>query len=370
MISEILNRNIGRNKDYVRLTSFFTLLITMLAMTSCDTVLQYPDDEELAPVKPEKDIYLNITADVSYELLGVYEYDFENPENNANILSRSSINEHQLRYVVRVFDASDKSISPTVKASYIYTSPIGAQIDETIKLELLPGDYRIVAWVDYVDINTKDDKYYDTSDFAEIKLISAKGHPGSNDFRDAFYGETYINIAPQEEETKRASILVKRPMAKYTFVSNDLADFLEKEFARINYASDPNRGIQKTSSLSDYTVRIVYNRYMPYSFNTLTGKPADSLIGVEYYSPITMIDDNHAQLAFDYIFTNGTVTSVNVAMEVIYKDGTIVGRMPQFDVPLRRSHQTFVTGKFLTTKSGGAIGINPDFNGEFNIEIQ
>lgn len=59
-----------------------------------------------------------------------------------------------------------------------------------------------------------------------------------------------------------------------------------------------------------------------------------------------------------------------MAMEIIHLDGTVVARIPQFDVPLHRTSQTYVVGKFLTTKSGGDIGINTEFDGEFNIVIK
>ena len=165
-----------------------------------------------------------------------------------------------------------------------------------------------------------------------------------------------------------ALIELVRPIANYTFVSTDLDEFLDTEMGRTgrNGAESP----QQAPPLSDYTVRVVYTKYMPSSFNAHTGKPVDSRTGVEYHSLISVLDDKKAQLAFDHVFTNGSDTSVAVAMEVLHSDGTVVARMPQFDVPLRRSHHTVVTGKFLTTKSGGDLGVNPDFEGEFNIEIR
>jgi len=342
-------------------------MLAVSVLTGCDTVLQYPEPDK--PIVPDTKLMLHITADMEFAFLGEFEYDFENPFNPTVNSSRAGLDSHQLRYTVRAYDTKERASSPVPVATFRFTEPIGEIIDRWVSLDLDPGEYRLVVWADYVDNDSDDDKYYDTADFTEVILNGRDGHPGSNPFRDAFYGETNATVSQPGGPSTKASVLLKRPMAKYTFVTNDLREFLDRENAR-NRAGSDGRPPQQAPPLSDYVVRIIYTRYMPCSFNLHSGKPADSRTGVEYRSLISAMDEDKAQLAFDYIFTNGTETSVAVAMEVIHKDGTVVGRMPQFDVPLKRSHHTIVTGKFLTTKSGGPIGINPDFDGDFNIEIK
>lgn len=361
---------VERKSRRSQLSTIFLPLMIMLALSSCDTVLQYPDGEGIDPNHPEGKALLHITADMEFAFLGEYEYDFENPFNPVANISRANIDSHQLRYTINVYDAKERAASPVPKTTLRFTAPIDQTIDNWVPLELLPGDYRLVLWADYVDSASDLDKYYDTSDFGEIILNNVNGHPGSNPYRDAFYGETNIHIGQPYEAETEASVVLKRPVAKYTFISNDLRDFLDKEASRTRENDGADKAPMQAPPLTDYTVRIVYTRYMPCSFNAHTGKPADSRTGVEFRSLISMMDDDHAQLAFDHVFTNGSETSVAVAMEVLYKDGSIVGRMPQIDVPLKRSHHTIITGKFLTTKSGGALGINPDYIGDFNIEIK
>lgn len=346
-------------------------MLTVLSLASCDTILQYPDEPKPEPMKPEKDVELRIHINNAFTLLGEYEYDYVNL--TADLVSRSkplqaAMANHCMRFTLNAYRADDKSVSPVSVYRKTFTSPLSSEIDKTFSLEILPGDYRLVMWVDYVDEGSEADKYYDTTDFSEIILNNNEGHYGSNNYRDAFYGETTLHVPQQLEEDLTAEMSLIRPMARYTFISDDLMEFFDKERGRLRDGGD--RAPERAPELSDYVVRVVYTRYMTCSFNAHTGKPADSRLGVEYHSLISILDDERAQLAFDYIFTNGSETSVNVAMEVIHKDGSVVSRMPAFDVPLKRSHQTFVTGKFLTTKSSGAIGIKPDFDGEFNIEIK
>lgn len=345
-------------------------ILVMFATTSCDTILQYPDKEVINPDIPEGKVLLLLNAELKYDLFGEFEYDFEssaNPIKPRDPSTRNDFDGHCFRYKINAYDAADKSETPSLKHSYTYTAQPSASIDESVELDLDPGSYRIVVWADYVDEGSGNDKYYDTSEFSEITLVSTDPHSGSNIYRDAFYGETSISVKPDSHETTTVRVNLTRPMAKYTFVSTDLDEFLDMERSRNSApGSDPDRA----PAMSDYSVRIVYTQYMPCAFNAHTGKPADSKTGIEFRSGISVMEAGRAQLAFDHVFTNGSETSIAVAMEVIHRDGTIVARMPQFNVPIKRSHHTIVTGKFLTTKSGGEIGVTPDFDGDFNIFFQ
>lgn len=351
------------------ITSYLSPLLMMfvaLLASSCDTVLQYPEEPGVDPTRPNGSLSLSFSFDLNFDLLGEFEYDFENQASPILPKCRQSDTEsHLQRYTINVYPADDKSTRLVALYRKEFTTDMDYDKPQTINLELPPGDYRIVAWADFVPSNDKSRQYYDATQFSEITLIGDNGHPGSNHFRDAFYGETTVRVKTFAETSQNAHIELKRPLARYTFISDDLADFLDKEKSRRDNVSK-----SIVSSLEDYSVRIVYMQYMPSVFNALTGKPCDSRLGVEFMSPITALDAGKAQLAFDYIFTNGTETSITVAMEVIHRDGSVVARMPQFDVPLRRSHQTYVIGKFLTTKSGGEIGIDTEFNGEYDIVIK
>lgn len=355
------------NSLFPALGAFMCLML----LSACDTVLQYPDDGAIEPPCTEREVTLRVTADISFAMLGEFEYDhyegsLKGPGRNG--LLDNGTKPHRLRFTLKAFDPSDKSPSPRPVHETVVTKEGFLEEEEVVKVTLPPGDYRIVIWADYVDINSVSDKYYDTSDFAEIILDDSEGHQGSNIYRDAFYGETSLKVPECGYGDVMADIVLERPLAKYTFESNDLREFMEEELSRRRMI-EPQSGL-KAPELSDYRVRMVYTRYMPCAFNVHTGKPADSRLGVEYSSSVSITADDRAQLAFDYVFTNGSETSIPVAMEVIYRDGTVVSRIPSFDVPLKRGHHTIITGNFLTTKSGGEIGVNPDFNGDYNVEIR
>lgn len=371
-----------KRRSLILLNYHLSIAVLSVLLTSCDTVLEYPRGNGYDPAHPHGKVILTVKTDLNFDFLGEYEYDFENPYNLQSPARAyawmAADARHHIRYTLKAYSVDDNSVSPVALETFIFTSPIESSFQETLNMELLPGIYRLVMWADYVDYGSTDDKYYDTTDFSEIVLNGNDGHYGSNVYRDAFYGETTLEVLTAIDPEVYAQIELRRPMAKYTFISTDLDEFLDSEKTRTGITKEesgrslevPQGVSQSAPPLSNYSVRMVYTQYMPSSFNAHTGKPVDSRLGVEYQSQISIDEQGRAALAFDHVFTNGANTSVSVAMEVLHRDGTVVARMPQFDVPLKRSHHTVVTGKFLTTKSGGAIGIHPDFDGEFNIFIQ
>lgn len=66
---------------------------------------------------------------------------------------------------------------------------------------------------------------------------------------------------------------------------------------------------------------------------------------------------------------NGHESSVAVAMELYDPKGDLIGRTNTVNVPTKRGQNTIVRGKFLTSQTSGGVGINPDYNGDFNIEL-
>lgn len=347
----------------------YWLLSLLVLATSCDTVLQYPEEPGVDPTRPEARVTVSVKCDFAFKHISEIEYEVGHPSGLAYPGSRASSripSKHKMRFILRAFYSDDKSVAPVPVHSWAFTADPRTDVMETFDIGILPGDYRLVMWCDFVDAESGTDFYYSTDEFAEITLKEDEGHYGSNNYRNAFYGETALAVGSNARCPYHADIELVRPLAKYSFVSTDLAEFIESEAQHHTV----RKGSIKTPDLADYTVRMVYTQYMPCAFNVHTGKPVDSRTNVEYHSLLSVLDQKQVLLSYDYIFTNGSETSIAVAMEVLHRDGSVVARVPQMDIPIKRHQHTIVSGKFLTTKSGGCIGINTKFDGEFNILIQ
>lgn len=223
--------------------------------------------------------------------------------------------------------------------------------DRKIDLTLSLGTWDLVVWVDYVDSDTGYE-YYDCSDFSDIIINESGGHRGNDIYRDAMRGTATLLL---NEETVQHDIYlvidVKRPLAKYVFITTDLSEFVERQ------------GGDQNIDLSHYTVRFFYTGFMPSEYNLLDDEPCDALSGVWYDGFINKISDTEAEIGFDYVLVGDTQTSVPVAVAVYDSSGVQVAASQSFDVPIARNHVTEVRGKFLSSTSSYDPTVNPIYDG-------
>lgn len=284
--------------------------------------------------------------------------------------TRSEDDGYCLRHLINIYTPeSDGTYGRTYSSQVTVTSDDVNRLDTCLTLHLEPGEYKFIVWTDYIDYGTQTDKYYDTSDFVEIFLTDE--YEGSTDYRDAFKGTQTGTVSESYADT--IVVDMSRPMAKFEFVTTDLDRFIEKVVRQMaeedeTRSTDPETLAQQID-LSDYSVVIAYTSYMPYSFNMFTDRPADSKTGMYFYGSIGQDGTSESQLGFDYVFVNGMETSVQTALYVYDTKGQQIASTGVITVPLKRSHLTTVYGEFLTSEAEGGIGINPDYDGEYNIEV-
>ena len=244
-------------------------------------------------------------------------------------------------------------------------------------LNLEPGEYQFLVWTDYVLGDTQTDYFYNTDDFAEIQLTSKSNYVGSTDKRDTFRGELTTSLFNVDELTGsfgEATIDMRRPMAKFKFISTDYPEFVRQMLMRqakkdAAEGKAPANDETRTIDPDDYNVVFRYSGFMPCSFNMFTNKPADSWTGVAFSSRLVKINEQEAELGFDYVFVNGSEAKVSVCVEVYDSENNLLANINPIEVPLVRSQLTIVRGEFLTSKATGGVGIVPDFDGEYNIVI-
>ncbi|MDE6276748.1 MAG: hypothetical protein K2M06_01420 [Muribaculaceae bacterium] len=357
--------------------TIMALFLPALVFVACD-VHEFPVDE---PEKVDCKYLLHLRFDTD---LPIFKEVFYENGSLSEARSRSGRSpEYDIRYIINLYPAvRTGEYSRSAEHSFVRTVPRAHGLDADFELPVPPGDYRIYVWADYVGHDEAVDLFYDTSDFSEIIIANRNDYVGDDDFRDAFCGslDAKVDYGPEYSLSRNREIIVEgtvrmeRPLAKYRFISTDLAEFIKQQFdsrrsafsaAQAPGAEDASRALD----LSEYSVRVIYSQYLPCSFNMFTNRPADSWTGVSYKSALLQISDDEAEVCFDYVFINGGESTVSVALEIYYSDGELVASTAPFNVPLKRSKLTEVRGTFLTTNSGGALGINPEFEGEYNIFV-
>ena len=228
----------------------------------------------------------------------------------------------------------------------------------------------------FVEQGSKEDLFYKTNNWKEgIKINHDRGHHGNNDWRDAFSGKQAIEVIRYGSiaEPTSGEILLRRPLGKYIFVTNDLEDFVTKVM-RTKAEEAEKAGETKVPEfdLDDYTLTIVYTGFMPSSYSMVTDRANDSEVNVRFTSKLRQVNENYAIMGFDYVLANpetATQTNVIMGIELKDKDGTVLASHPQVRVPLNRSEYTVIEGRFLMQESSGGITLNPDFEGEFVVPV-
>ncbi|MCH5225988.1 MAG: hypothetical protein J1D77_08290 [Muribaculaceae bacterium] len=373
-------------KNILALLSFATLLPFL---SSCN-VHEWPHDNgETFP------FILYLTFDQDLPLYKEVYYTRNGEE------SRAEQTIYDIRYVVNVYKVTDENdANREVFTSFTFSRQYTDSHDYQTTLSLPEGKYRFRVWSDHVTAGTQADLFYKTNDFTEIILDESKGHPGNNEMRDAFRGSAYGEVYdPELYEIRHngktpensATALMQRPMGRYEFISTDMDEFLDKaiegidatrlqEFLLSRGENPDTRGevywngltrdeVADVLGLDHYQVVFSYNAFMPSSYNFFTDRPSDSSTGISFQGGMSIGDDG-MQMGFDYVLTDQE-TTMNLNMQIYNSDGTLIASSSGIEVPIQRSKNTIVKGKFLTVTSGGGVTINPDFEGDdYNIEIK
>ena len=296
--------------------------------------------------------------------------------------SRAPGNNAQMRYVIRFYNSAGGSramVSSEYK-EFVFVRNVDGNYDGDFIVDIAPGDYSVMVWADFVESANNNGYFYDAFDFTNIGML--KPHTGNNDHVDAFRGVETAKVA-MLDHIEPVVVKMERPLAKYEIVSTDLREFLQQESevqlkaeaqSRASEGGDntTDYGQEITRSgvdLSNYRVVFVYSGYMPNVYNMFTDKPVDSVTGVAFDGRFNKINDDEISLGFDYVIVNHMETTITVRVAIYNENGDQVSLTNPINVPIKRSNHTIVKGRFLMEKAKGNVGIDPDYDGEYNIII-
>lgn len=334
-------------------------LLTLLLVLLASCVHEMPGETE-------NDVYVDLMFNL--DALPIYQ-EIDYHQTRGVRMNRTQEDEMELRYLIRCYPATGEDTYAEIPSrEFCFTNQDLSRLNYRCKLSLLPGKYKIRVWTDYIKEDAKTDFFYRTSSFADISINGDKSdYQGSTDLRTAFIGEKDVEVFPVTDFDApvpvAAQIDMIRPMAKFKFVTTDLAEFIEKYLG----ITDPAEAAKV--DFSDYQIMFRYTGFLPTHFNVFTDKPFDSDQGYSFMSNISDIGGGEATLGFDYVFVNGHASSVSVAIGIYSDEGELLSFSPPIEVPLMRNKQTIVRGKFLTTNTYGMIAINSEYDGNYDIIV-
>ncbi len=342
-----------------RLTMLWTLLITLSAilftLNSCD-VHEFPDVPESRPV------YVQIMTGALNMAMWEEEIATRSISSGSADLTTGSI-----RYVVRAYPIVNGTTMLDYTNEFIFVSDIADGYHNNFNITLPAGDFSVRVWA---DLSKDGDTYfYDYTDFTAISIMG--DYVGNTDYRDAFRGMADVHIIEDyiKREPDTVRITLERPLAKYEFITTDLKEFVDKELRRIaaSEKSSDNNDVAERLDFADYRVVFNYTGYMPNQYNFWGDKPSDSALGMHFTTTLDQLNESEASMGFDYVFVNGSETSILVQLELLDASNTVLARSNEMNVPLKRNQHTIIRGEFLTKKVNGGVVINPDYDGDHNV---
>ena len=361
------------------------LLAVLLGLASCN-VHEWPEEEETLPLT----LHLHFTTAWG-EQDHYWTRALTRTEKSDRVTSRV-LGACDMRYLIRAYalGSDGNLVSQTPVESFTFTRTVLTDYDyDTEEVRLPAGTYRLMVWADFVETGSTADKYYHPASFSEIYLD--ENHEGNTDYRDAFRGWVDVTLVSDvyEVQTVSAEVEMQRPLARFTFVTTDLREFLEREATRVNRnnrtdtkeadtkdvdtkypdTKDPEKDEPNSISLDDYRVVFYYTGFMPDTYNMFTDKPVDSATGVSFSSTLSQLNEDEATMGFDYVLVNGSESSVMVTVGLFDSENTPLSMSDEINVPLTRSVDTIVRGSFLMQEANGGVGIDPGFEGDHNINI-
>ncbi len=347
---------------------FLAACLLLLSATSCDdffNVHEWPENAET------ESIVLRLAYDTE---MTEWNHTYDESTVSETGLGETYDNSQEsgvVRYVVRLFPAKDGArTSQSYTKQLSFTQDISEGYDTEVTLDVAPGEYQVMVWSDLVE-NSSDTRFYYVEDFAEITLQGDE-HYGNNDYRDAFRGDGMISLEATVEEHAPDTLTVsmERPLAKYEFITTDLAEFIEKQELALEAAMSESGDKEYTNtkvSVGDYKAVFYYSGFMPSAYSMFTDKPVDSSTGVQFEATLEQLSESEASFGFDYVFVNGDESSVTVQIAIYNREGTQLFLTNSIRVPLKRSYHTVVRGKFLASEAAGGVSVNPSYDGEYNI---
>ena len=230
----------------------------------------------------------------------------------------------------------------------------------SVSMKLHARNYRILVWADYVNAETPEQGLvYDAENLAFI--LPAGKYIGNSRYKDVFAASAMADLTSFRNHWGAETSLdveLYRPVARYELVAKDVATFLNKL----------STGGLKGES---FTARVKYSDYLPTGYNLWDDVPKNSLMYMEYKVAFERPADGTKELilGFDYVLTDaGETVSIPVELEILNEKNEVLARTA-FRVPCERGKNTTVRGNFLTSDANGGIGIDPDYDGDLEVDL-
>ena len=329
--------------------TFSALALMLLAFVQTGCVHEFPASPETRRVN------LRVTHKLDWSL-----YDYITSGRSSR-----TMDDDQWMWVEYLFEVHPAGTTDTPLTRFREYVEYSDRLPMATVVELPPGEYDIWIWSQFFDPSTGEAPYFDTESFGAIRL---KGpYIGSTYQKDAHQGcvRVFVPATNEAQVDLNYSVELTRPLTAHAFIATDVDEFIESETKRRSGEEGENlSGID----FSKYTAKVIHTGYMVNEYSMFRNRPTDSTLGITYTSPLEITPDGEVLVAYDTFFINGEESTLSLGIEIYDPDGKLVSTVGNITIPTKLNRGTIVRGSFLTSKSSGGVGIDKDFEGDFNIK--
>lgn len=311
---------------------------------SCSTIHEEPENNGIDPT------LVSVKLDFSFieKVL--------NTQTHTKSLALNPLDSHDLRYIVEIYSA-DNTDAPLYR--FIETSCQKVDGEVAFSLTLNAAAYKVLAWVDHVDRDTKNDLHYETNCLKSIRLCGP--YTGNVHTKDAFFASANLDLRPYSGRfftSIKKTLELKRPIASFAVIATDMAGYLKENGAPVNNVCMPA-----------YT-SVAYHPSIITEYNVMNGKANQFSDGEFYDGNITDHTNESCVLMYDYVLMNDETSNVEISFDIYNSDNEVISKVKNLKIPLKRNTRTMVYLNCLVPTDGdGGIGIDDDFDDEIVIII-
>lgn len=331
---------------------FLSVLACLLCGCECDKdpIFEYPVDGGIDPTLVSVNITYHPCGDIPYYKT-VY-------------LTRSNPYGTSRRYHYQIFSSDGTCVKENIiERAYDDLS------DVKVSVSLPAGTYSAVMWQDVLTNNKN--CFYESSSLKAVTIPSAQDYYACTDTKDASCLSITLDVPASNEWNKTISYEVdlERPVSKITVLSTDATQFVQR---CAEYFLTRSGLLMSAEVLDRVAIQIDYQGYILTRYNVMTDEFHGSALGYSYQGMLQPTGDaDNLVIGTDYIFVNGVTGTCWIKVKAIdIESDEIIMETDKIEIPLRRGHETIVSGDILTMYWGQGVSIDTHFSGEFDIVVQ
>lgn len=326
----------------------FCLALLPLVVTSC--LYEHPQltgDGELGIDPTEVNVNLNLALDLKIN---------EATATRTNTRADEPATVYRHRIIVDAY--LDRRLT-TRQIIYKDRAAGAEEISANVSMKLHARDYQLVVWADYVEAGSEADLYYTTTTL--VPAINTEPYVGNAEYKDVLYASRELPLSRYRNEwNKQENIKIdlKRPVARYELIADDVTKFLKK------IAAGEVKG-------KEFTVTVRYTDFFYTGFNALDEISKNALQYISYSRsiPTPEAETKGLSIAFDHVFVPGDGTGIPIAVEVTDESGMLIA-LTYLLLQCEADESRTIRSNFLTADPSGGVGFDPDYDGSIKDEIE